>query len=238
MCVYASTGTTYYARIMQDNSYLYKTNVDVDDFSNVYFILPKTYFVELVDETQNGFYKVNYLTFTGYVKKDCVQAIAGTPFTPFLSNINFRVYSEQSRDLRTEPTTISGSSSQVAYIPLMSRNLTYFGTIIGEELIDGRTNVWYYCKYSAEKDYYGYVYSDFCDELTPIKENTEEVTYITSPNFNPEPEPLTALPLKNKTTGIIVAVLCIPAGIFLFMIFKTKKIITNPKVKTGEVIDY
>ncbi len=237
-CVYASTPSTYYARIMQDNTYLYKSAVNVDDYSNIYFILPKTYFVELIDESNNGFYKVNYMSFTGYVKKDSVQAIAGKPINPYLTNINFRVYSEQSRDLRSEPITTSGSSSQVAYIPLMCRNLTYYGTIQGEQLIEGRTNVWYYCKYSADKDYYGYVYSDFCDELTKINENTEQVTYISSPDFNPQQEIPTTLPLKNKTTGIVVAVLCVPAGIFLFMIFKNKRILAQESSHAKEIVDY
>jgi len=235
---WASTSVSYYARIMQEDVLLYKTAVDANDFSNVYFSLPRTYFVELLDDTKNGFYFVNYLHFSGYVKKDAVQTIVGTPITPYLTDISFRVYSEQSRDLRSEPTTISGSSSQVAYIPLLSRNLTYLGSIIGEELIDGRTNIWYYCKYSADKDYYGYVYSDFCDELAEIPLNTEQVVYTSSPNFDPPTNQETALPLKNKTTMFVIAVLSIPALIFMFMIFKNKKILSSEKVRSKEIIDY
>ena len=237
-CTYATNTKTYFARIVKDDVKLYKTAVDAEDFSNVHFILPNTYFVELIDETANGFFKVNYLNFTGYVKKECVQTIVGTPATPYLNNISFRVYSEQSRDLRSEPTTASGSLSQVAYIPLLNRNLTYYGTIIGEQLIDGRTNIWYYCKYSADQDYYGYVYSDFCDELTEIMPNLEKVTYTTNPDFSPEQSPTVAIPLENKATGIIVAILCLPACAFLFMIFKNKKIFTTEKTKTKEVVDY
>lgn len=236
--VYASNTQTFYARIMQEDVKLYKTAIEAEDFSNVYFVLPSTYFVELLDETSNGFFKVSYLNFTGYVKKDCVQTIVGTPITPYLTDISFRVYSEQSRDLRTEPTTKSGSSSQVAYIPLLNRNLTYYGKIVGEQLIDGRTCVWYYCKYSADKDYYGYVYSDFCDELTEIVPNTETVSYTTNPDFSPEEETPVAIPLENKATGIIIAILCLPACAFLFMIFKSKKILATEKPKSKEVVDY
>jgi len=235
---YASNTQSYYARIMQDDVLLYKNALEINDYSNIYFTLPRTYFVELVDDCSNGFYKVNYLNFTGYVKKECVQTIVGTPQNAFLSDYNFRVYSEQSRDLRSEPTTESGSSSQVAYIPLLSRNLTYYGYIVGEEVIAGRTNIWYYCKYSAEQDYYGYVYSDFCDELPKIQENTEQVTYTTSPKFNENNEIPTTIPLKDKTTGVIVAILCVPAGIFLFMIFKNKKILNVEKSQSKEIVDY
>lgn len=237
-CVYATQTKSYYARIMQEDVYLYKDAVAADDFSNIYFTLPATYFVELIDETTNGFFKVNYLNFTGYVKKECVQTIVGSPLNPYLTNISFRVYSEQSRDLRSEPTTTSGSSSQVAYIPLLNRNLTYFGSIVGEQVIDGRTSVWYYCKYSADKEYYGYVYSDFCDELTPITPNTETVTYTTNPNFSDSTETPTALPLEHKATGIIIAILCLPACAFLFMIFRNKYIVSGNKIKSKEVVDY
>ena len=59
--VYATSNTTYFARIMQDDVKLYKSSIDVEDFSNIYFSLPRTYFVELLDELPNGFFKVNYL---------------------------------------------------------------------------------------------------------------------------------------------------------------------------------
>src|SRR5690625_4548405 len=115
--VSASTFDTYYARIMYDNVYLYKSPIYVDEYSNIYFSLPRTYFVLLLVNSNSEYYKVNYLNFSGYVKKEYVQTIVGKPNTPYLENQSFRVYSEQSRDMRSEPSTISGSSSQIIYIP-------------------------------------------------------------------------------------------------------------------------
>ncbi len=241
MYVSASTFDTYYARIMYDDVYLYKSPIDVDEYSNIYFSLPRTYFVELLESSNSEFYKVNYLSFTGYVKKEFVQTIVGKPITPYLENQNFRVYSELSRDMRTEPSTISGSSSQVVYIPLYSRNLTYYGSIEGEQLVDGRTNIWYYCKYTADQDYYGYVYSDFCDEfsLDEIPLNYEEVSYTSEPNFDSDNGNQTSIPIENKTTAIVIAILTIPAIIFVFMIIKGGKIITKEGRKSNkEIKDY
>lgn len=236
--VYAEFPSTCYARIMIENVFLYKNPIEVDDYTNIQFVLPRTYFVELIDE-ENNFFKVNYLNFTGYVKKDSVKPIIGTPQNPYLTNIKFRVYAETSRDLRTEPITSGGSSSQVNYIPLYSRNLTYYGSIIGEQVIEGRTNIWYYCKYTADKDYYGYVYSDFCDELTQITENTEEFEYTSAPNFSAQSQPITeSLPAENKTTGIIILIITIPALIVLFMILKSSKILNKSNISNKEVIDY
>ena len=229
---------TYYARIMQADCQLYLSPVDVNDYTNILFTLPKTYFVQLLDNAGEDFFKVKYLTFYGYVKKEKVQTVVGTPQTPFLADINFRVYAELSRDMRTCPDTKAGVGSQVAYIPNLSRNLTYYGTSTGECLIEGRTNIWYYCKYSADKDYFGYVYSDFCDEITPITLNTEEMSYTTAPDFTPKQAEPTALPMKNKTTGIVIAILSVPACLFVYLIARSSKISTTKRTQGKEVIDY
>lgn len=237
--VYAGETETFYARIIQDDCNLYISPVDVDDYTNVLFVLPKTYFVQLIDNAGNDFFKVKYKSFFGYVKKDKVQTVVGTPQTPYLDDLNFRVFADLSRDMRSCPSTKNGSANQIVYIPSLSRNLVYYGTISGESLIDGRTDVWYYCKYTAEQDYYGYIYSDFCDELqTPLPSNTETLEYTTAPNFNISQSEQTALPLENKTTGIIIAILSIPACLFVYLLFKSSKIITSKRTNKKEVIDY
>lgn len=236
--VNATNNQTYYAQVMFDETYLYRTDNLNEDCSNIFFEIPKSYFVELIDVANNNFYKANYLTFSGYVKKDRVQAIAGIPSMPYLTNISFRIFSEQSRDMRTQPNTLNGTSNQVTYIPLLTRNITYFGKIYGESLIEGRTNVWYFCKYSADKDYYGYVYSDFCDELSTIPINTEPVSFINNPTFQPQEETPYTIPESSNKVGIIVGILSIPATIFLIMIVKGKSILNKEKLNDNEITDY
>ncbi len=237
LVVCATDNHSYYARVMFDQVYFYKTPNDDNSFSNVFFELPKTYFVELLDK--NGdFYKAKYMNFTGYVKKDSVQAIGGTPLNPYLTNITFRVYAELSQTLWSSPSTQS-NSSVITQIPNLTNNITYIGKINGECLINGRTNVWLYCKYTNNnKDLYGYVYSDFCDEITAIVNNTEEVTYINNPTFEPYVEPINTIPQDSNVVGIVVGILSIPALIFILMIMKSSKIINQNKVKRKEIIDY
>ena len=74
-----ATNQTCYAQILSDDVCLYKTPYDLDDYSNVYFILPKTYFVLLTD-ISGDFYKARYQEFEGFVKKDKVQAVKGQAF--------------------------------------------------------------------------------------------------------------------------------------------------------------
>ncbi|MCQ2564990.1 MAG: hypothetical protein MJ152_03960, partial [Clostridia bacterium] len=211
--------------------------VEDDNFSNTKFLLPQTYFVKLTDNANADFYKAEYMGISGYVKKDKVQPIVGTPLQPYLENINFRIFAEPSRDMRTVPTSQDGSSSQVTYVPLLTRNLTYIGKVHGQELVEGRTDIWYYCKYSAEQDFYGYVYSDFCDKMSTITDNTESVTYLTTPIFEIE-QNTASLPLNSKATGIIIAILCVPAVVFVYMMFKGTKFVKQNKNSHKEVIDY
>jgi len=240
--VYAENSSkTYFAQVMFEQVFLYRTPNNDNSSLNIYFEIPKTYFVELLDSENDDFYLAKYSSITGYVKKESVQAISNTPSKPFLDNLNFRVYADLSRDLRSEPNVSSTTSSLLANIPLYSRNLTFYGKITGENLIEGRTNTWYFCKYSADIDYYGYVYSDFCDELpSTIPTNTEEVTYISNPTFL---EPIennntNSINLNSNTTSIIVGILTIPAIIFVFMILKNKNVLSNSKNKEKEIKDY
>ena len=54
--VYATSSQTYFARVMADDVYLYKNAIGSEDFSNIYFELPRTYFVELLDDYNTDFY--------------------------------------------------------------------------------------------------------------------------------------------------------------------------------------
>lgn len=233
--VLAEDYKSYFAKILLDKTYLYRTPNDIEE-NNIYFILPKTYFVELTDE-DGDFYKVNYLNLTGYVKKNSVQAITGAPQHPYLDNITFRIYAELSKSLRTAPNTTS--STEIFSIPVLTKNITYYGEIPGECLIEGRTDIWYYCKYVVDNhEYYGYVYSDFCDELPIIEFNSESVTFIENPSFIKIAKPPKTIPLNNNLTSVIIGILSVPALIFVLLIIKGKHILNKDKLKSKEVTDY
>ncbi len=234
---YASEKEPVFARVMYDDVYLY--NQPSSDNDDIFFCLPKTYFVKLIDSYDSTFYLAEYKEFTGFVKKSEVKAVKEIPAKPYLDDMNFRVYAELSQDLRTEPTSISGSSLVIANVPLLSENLIYYGYTKGESKISGRTDVWYYCKYQGNQDYYGYVYSDFCDKFSVnnIPLNTENLTYIDNPTFEKLEKVYSTLPSKNNNLAIIVLILSFPAIIFLYMILKNSKIFSQNE-KQGEVQDY
>ena len=233
--VYALNNQIYFAKVLFEQVYLYKTPTNNNDVSNILFELPKTYFVQL-EEASGEFYKAKYLDTTGYVKKDCVQAIIGSPKQPFLE-LNFRVYADLSTQLKTTPTSTSNS---IVKIPLLTKNICYYGKINGETLIEGRTSVWFYCKYETNTEsYFGYVYSDFCDEMpNEIPLNNEKVEFTNNPTFEVIITPVKSIPITNNSVGIIIGILSIPALIFVFMIIKGSKILSREKYQSKEIIDY
>lgn len=233
--VFATETQTYFARVLFEQVYLYKSPIEDNSYSNIFFELPITYFVELVD-VENNFYKAKYLNFTGYVKKDSVQAVASTPKNPFLNNIKFRVYAELSQKLWPTPTI---NSTPITEIPPLTKNIQYIGKLNGECLIEGRTSVWFFCKYNdANKEHFGYVYSDFCDEITPFLNNNEEIAYVNNPTFMPTPIQINSIPKDSNAVGIIIGIMSIPALIFVFMLLKGTRFLSAEKIKKKEVVDY
>lgn len=235
--VIAVNSQTFYAKILFEQVYFYKSPIDDNSSNNVYFELPKTYFVELLSK-HGDFYEARYLDLFGYVKKDCVQAVSSTPSKPFLEDVNFRVYAELSQSLWSSPYPNLSSTNLVTTLPNLTKNLNYYGTIQGESLIEGRTNIWYFCKYSAEADYYGYIYSDFCDEMTAINQNNENISFITNPTFETNIQQPKSIPTNNNSVGIIIGILSIPALIFVFLLLKGTNILSKEPIKRKEVIDY
>ena len=225
-----------YARIMFEQVYLYKTPTNNNTSENVYFELPRTYFVELL-KLEGEFYQAKYMSLIGYVKKDSVQAVLGTPINPFLNNITFRVYADLSETIWSTPSI---NSNKITTIPHLTKNIYYYGKIQGERLIEGRTNIWFFCKYSTpESEYYGYVYSDFCDDIPTFTNNTETLNYINNPTFNVNTEQeINTIPKQSNLVGVIVGILSIPAIIFVLLIMNSTRIFNKEKTKSQEIMEY
>ena len=146
---YVNAETTPYAQILHAGCYLFKSPVDNTSYGNVYFMLENSYFVQLLSDYNDEFYKAKYLDTIGYVKKSQVQCVQGTPKTPFLNNISFRVYNNSSRAMYDKPYMNSNNPTLKVYLPLYCHDLIYYGIIYGESAIEERTNIWYYCKYTV-----------------------------------------------------------------------------------------
>ena len=220
---------TYFAQIKRDGVYLYSSAINSPEYS--LFEIPQTYFVELLDDAGTIFYKARYMESTGYIKKDEIACIRGTPVKPHANSISFRIFATSGLELRSSPSSTSPFNI-LDTIPFLSTNLIFYGKTYGDESISQKGNLWYYCKYvGGGNSQFGFVYSVFCDSLPTIAINTEVFEEIPAPNFGSNglpdiKEPITdlfSLPIEAQIaiiTGIVLF-----TGVLLYLIIKPSKLV-------------
>ncbi len=220
----------YYAQIVSSNVKLYRSTNGSEEVSNIFFVIPQTYFVEISSCENSNFFTARYLDKTGYVKKSEVKCVKGVPQTPF-ANASFRVFIPGGTALRSSPSQSEGLNT-IETLPFLETNLRYYGTIDGEEAISHKSSTWFYCKYIRNgSEVFGYVYGAFCDLLTTIPSNTELLEEIEEPDFTvPTQAPanqveesgLSSLP--STTQIIIIVAVCLPCVVIIYLLFKPTKI--------------
>ena len=228
----ANAYTTYvYARVESDDVYLYKTN-STSPSSNIYFAVPKTYFVLLLSNLDDDFYKAQYRDVEGFVLKDAVCPVAETPEKPYLENVTFRVYTSDGTDMLSLPQSDANVIDSVEVL----QEIDYYGVTIGEQLIDGRGYEWYYGK-NPNTNKQGYFYKGLCDSLSEIPNNTEIVSYTSSP-FNDDDNSYlyNLIDLSTGLKVVLIALVCLPSLVLVYLMFKPfsiekQKLKANKKVK-------
>ena len=170
---YSKTQTRTYAKVLKDCVF-YKSSEMLDDFDDVFFILPESYFVVVLDEVANDCLKVQYDKFIGYVHSVSVDIVSFVPVVKTLENIFCDVKKQSGTQIWNGPstqsrvlTTISAGVCDVKYIAFA------YGTIP----VGGESNLWYYVSYTPEFNstnvYEGYVYSENMTNLSDIVFNHE-----------------------------------------------------------------
>lgn len=214
-----------YAKIKED-CLLFKTNdTDLILHSNVYFTLPKGYFVSIITNITSEIVKVRYGNFTGFVKSNKIAKVSGKPKTATLTGITFDLLDSSSTHIRTSPTT-EDQTNILHIIPASTQNITYIAETIGEIPPSGKSNIWYFVEYSPESDpvsvYHGYVYSEKTKNLTAIPENTEfQEAYSALENNESAPD---YIYLSGGVKVLLVCITSLPLlAIFVLLFFQSRK---------------
>ena len=231
--VYA-TEHDFFAQIQTDGVYLFE-----DKGTKPIFEIPPTFYVKLIEDEVDGYYKARYMNVVGYIRSSEIQCVDEYPAIPYLDYVNFRILASQSAELRNEPSRAKGLNSLIVELPLYETNFIYYGNIQGEEVVPALGNNWYYVSYSKNGvTQYGYIYSGLTDNLTAYTQNPISLYPITKHNWYIEEEQpnLPAFdPPSTPELAIILAII-IPALLLLFIMFKTGNKTTKSVKQHSDII--
>lgn len=206
---------SYYAKVQNNGVYLCSTPSE----KSALFEIPYSYFVK-VESSVDDYFKVSYKDVTGYVKKDRVTLMNGTPQNPY-ANSTFRVFVPYK--LYENP---SQSSSGVEVDT--NNTFTYYGTKIGEQ-VSSTSNEWYYASTTVDGEtYFGYIFSPLTHYFTPISTNYETFSIITDLDLSTSPNS----ELKTLSTGtkiMLIVSISVPSVLILYFLIKPTKIIQITK---------
>lgn len=211
----AQTKPEYYAKVTSDDVNLYASPSSLSP--NALFEIPKSYFLIIMAEKED-FYYARYNDVYGYVKKNQVSVMDGTPENPFYIQ-SFRVFSLGGLPLYSKPSAENGSL--VAEVPYLAENLLYYGKMSGQTLVPDKSSTWYFCKYTVDDNFYqGYLYSIFCDKIEEdIPLNNETFPIITTPLFPTDIEDGLS-GLSNTAKVLIVVGVSVPCAIILYLLIR------------------
>lgn len=222
-----------YAKVVYENVFMFSLPDEKEE--NKLFEIPFSYFVLLHSSENEKFFYAQYGDIFGYVQKNAVSAMKGTPSTPFATS-SFRVFSMEGQGLYKTP---SMNGEKLVQIPYLSETLIFYGDISGDQVIPDKSNVWYFAKHT-ESGNFGYVYSVFCDKVSKIQENKETFETISTPLFSKD---TSSDQLSPVAMSFIIIGVSLPCLIVLYLLVKPtmvnqKLIKTKEKLKGTRSRDY
>lgn len=221
--VEAKLTTFLYAKVEDSGVNLYRSPNSINE--NIYFEIPQSYFVLLLSNYNNDFYKAQYQDVVGFVLKSQVFAINETPTTPFAS-ATFYVFTTDGTTVMDTPTSLGKSLTTIEKY----EEITYYGTTQGEEKTMGRGTTWYFGK--TKQGVLGYFYAGLCEMNSDIPQNTETVTKATNPFGEDNNDYLyTLIDLSLGVKIVLLILVLLPAIFLLFLAFKPN-FLCKPNVKT------
>ena len=216
-----------YAKV-KNECILFKTSTLNNEINNVFFIIPETYFVMIIDTVSDTCYKVQYGDYIGYVDSSKVIIATFSPIVKFLDGITCDIKESSGTQVWSSP---SATSSIFTTISAGTKNIKYIASVYGDKPSGSETNIWYYVNYTPENNstnvYEGYIYSENVTNLTNIAINTE-----TNPEVIPNEDIKEfSLYISSPIKILLISIVSIPIIIlFLILLNKLSKIIHKKTV--------
>lgn len=217
---YAAQEKEYFAKITSNGVFLCET----PNANSAIFEIPYSYFVK-VEYVVDDYFKVSYDNVQGYVKKDKVALMNGTPLNPY-AKASFKIFVEYK--LYQSPY----QNSLEVYDLTTNDALKFYGTMTGQPLTS-KSNLWYYCSTVVDgTTFYGYVFSGITDNLTTIPTNGETFQTISESELNSQTSEFSSLSTGTKV--ILIVSISIPSLLIMYFLIKPSRIVQMSKKKTSE----
>lgn len=216
-----------YAKVL-DKCVLFKNEQMDLTLENIYFQVPESYFVVLLDTINEQCFKVQYGRYTGYVNSAKVEIAKFVPVVKTLDGITFDVKTNAGTQIWKYPTT---NSTVFTTLDAGTKDITYIASVEGYVPSGGKSNIWYYVSYTPADNstsvFEGYVYSENTTNLTEIVFNAE-----TNPVDILEEESVSEniIFISSTLKTIIVTIIALP--VILFFVIILYKIIKKFKKTT------
>ncbi len=154
-----------YQRITTETPLFKSTNDTDTSAKNIFFMLPRSYFVKVIKEVTlesgNSGYYVRYNTYEGYADK---SAFSGTmsDIETSQSGIKISLSDDYGTYLRETPEI--SENNKTVLIEKGTSGILLIAKTYGDIPSDGTTNEWYFVEYSKgpTTTYTGYIYAERC----------------------------------------------------------------------------
>ncbi len=208
----AKLTTFLYAKVENSGVNLYNSPNAIAE--NIKFEIPNSYFVLLLSNYNDRFYKAQYLDAVGFVLKDQVLPVNETPQTPY-AEATFYVFTTDGTAVMDSPTSTGKALTTIEKY----EDVTYYGALEGEEKTLGRGTTWYFGK--TKQGVTGYFYAGLCEMNNAISQNNETVTKATNPFGEDDNDYLYSLiDLSPGVKVVLLLLVLLPAIFLLILAFK------------------
>lgn len=211
--------TIQYGKALQ-NCVMFKTTPISDNINDILFFVPETYFVRIINKISDELLYVQYENFTGYCSADNVEIANFTPTNPVLTDITFDISDKAGTQIWSNPTDQTGRI--LTTISANTKNITYIASTLGDIPMGGKTNIWYYARYTPASNstlvYEGYIYNESVVNLSNIPNNLEFNLVDNNSLKN------TGISLNNPIKIILIVLISLPFIIlFALAVYKANK---------------
>ncbi len=221
---YAKAESTTYAKASA-GCVLYKSDDLNNNINNIYFVIPETYFVSVLEVVSDACMRVQYGTYVGYVSTDTLVVATFIPIVKTLDNIKFDIKETSGTQIWSTP---SSNNKVLTTIPAGTKNVNYISFAYGDIPSGGESNIWYYVSYTPKSNstnvYEGYVYSENVTNLSEIVANTESNPETILPNDGDD----NILTISSSVRTLLIALISIPVILlFAIILYKIVKNVRN-----------